>query len=129
MKTKILNDFSCNDFVYFIASEPWPTDVQLYQPYEVEQVLLPDNANILTVQAFLNMSNLEYTIEMRSNAEHMSPSGRLPFIRANKFIIAEVDPIVSFVNTKGQLILKGLSKVSISTKKRKKIFLYFCPSL
>ena len=44
---------------------------------------------------------LEYTIEMRSNAEHMSPSGRLPFIRANKFIIAEVDPIVSFVNTKG----------------------------
>ena len=38
---------------------------------------------------------------MRSNAEHMSPSGRLPFIRANKFIIAEVDPIVSFVNTKG----------------------------
>jgi metaxin len=83
------------------ASEPWPTDVQLYQPYEVEQVLLPDNANILTVQAFLNMSNLEYTIEMRSNAEHMSPSGRLPFIRANKFIIAEVDPIVSFVNTKG----------------------------
>ncbi len=45
-------------FTYFIASEPWPTDVQLYQPYEVEQVLLPDNANILTVQAFLNMSNL-----------------------------------------------------------------------
>ena len=44
---------------------------------------------------------LEYTIEMRANAEHMSPSGRLPFIRANKFIIAEVDPIVSFVNTKG----------------------------
>jgi len=83
------------------ASEPWPHDVQLYQPYEVEQVLLPDNANILTVQAFLNMCNLEYTIEMRSNAEHMSPSGRLPFIRANKFIIAEVDPIVSFVNTKG----------------------------
>jgi len=83
------------------ASEPWPHDVQLYQPYEVEQVLLPDNANILTIQAFLNMCNLEYTIEMRANAEHMSPSGRLPFIRANKFIIAEVDPIVSFVNTKG----------------------------
>ena len=97
---KILGDFFTN-YIYFIASEPWPTDVQLYQPFEVEQVLLPDNANILTVQAFLNMSNLEYTIEMRSNAEHMSPSGRLPFIRANKFIIAEVDPIVSFVNTKG----------------------------
>ena len=44
--------------LYFLASEPWPHDVQLYQPYEVEQVLLPDNANILTIQAFLNMCNL-----------------------------------------------------------------------
>lgn len=26
--------------------------------------------------------------------------GRLPFIRANKFVIAEMDPIVAFVNTK-----------------------------
>ena len=103
------------------ASEPWPGDVQLFQPFEVEQVLLLDNANILAVQSFLNMANLEYTIEMRANAEHMSPSGkislsisqakplffllsnfpgRLPFIRANKFVIAEMDPIVAFVNTK-----------------------------
>ena len=60
---------------HFLASEPWPKDVQLYQPFEVEQVLIHDNANILAVQAFLNMCGLEYTIEMRSNAEHMSPSG------------------------------------------------------
>ena len=102
----------------FSASEPWPGDVQLFQPFEVEQVLLPDNANILAVQSFLNMTNLEYMIEMRANAEHMSPSGkiaqvvlklikfisnfpgRLPFIRANKFVVAEMDPIVAFVNTK-----------------------------
>ena len=105
------------------ASEPWPGDVQLFQPFEVEQVLLPDNANILAVQSFLNMTNLEYMIEMRANAEHMSPSGkiaqvvlklikfisnfpgRLPFIRANKFVIAEMDPIVAFVNTKVILII------------------------
>ena len=30
---------------------------------------------------------------------------------------------------KGQLISKGLFKVFICTKKRTKIFLYFCPSL
>ena len=64
-------------FLIITASEPWPGDVQLFQPFEVEQVLLPDNANILAVQAFLNMSNLEYMIEMRANAEHMSPSGNL----------------------------------------------------
>lgn len=37
---------------------------------------------------------------MRANAEHMSPSGRVPFVRANKFVVADVDPIVAFVNTK-----------------------------
>ena len=61
----------------FSASEPWPGDVQLFQPFEVEQVLLPDNASILAVQSFLNMANLEYMIEMRANAEHMSPSGKI----------------------------------------------------
>ena len=33
------------------------------------------------------------------------------------------------VQTKGQLISKGLFKVIICTKKRTKIFSYFCPSL
>ena len=42
----------------------------------MEQVLIHDNSNILAVQGFLNMCNLEYTIEMRANAEHMSPSGK-----------------------------------------------------
>ena len=63
--------------MYLSASEPWPKDVQLFQPYEVEQVLLSDNANCLAVQAFLHMANLDFTIEMRSNVEHMSPSGRV----------------------------------------------------
>ena len=60
---------------FYIANEPWPGDVKLFQPFEVEQVLIHDNSNILAVQGFLNMCNLEYTIEMRANAEHMSPSG------------------------------------------------------
>jgi len=83
------------------SAEPWPSNVQLFQPYEVEQILLPDNAACLAVQAFLHMASLDFTIEMRSNAEHMSPSGKLPFIRAGTFVVAEMDPIVAFVNTKG----------------------------
>lgn len=83
------------------AQEPWPLDVQLFQPYEVEQVLLPDNAACLSVQAFLHMAGLDFTIEMRSNAENMSPSGRVPFLRAGAFVVSEMDPIVAFVNTKG----------------------------
>lgn len=69
--------------------------------YQVEQILLPDNASCLAVQAFLHMAALDFTIEMRSNAEHMSPSGKVPFIRAGAFVVAEMDPIVTFVNTKG----------------------------
>lgn len=90
------------------ASEPWPKDVQLFQPFEVEQILLSDNANCLAVQAFLHMCNLDFTIEMRSNAEHMSPSGKVPFIKANNFVIAEMDPIVAFVNTKGITLTEHL---------------------
>ena len=63
------------------AQEPWPSDVQLFQPYEVEQILLPDNATCLAVQAFLHMCNLDFTIEMRPNAENMSPSGKVPFVK------------------------------------------------
>jgi len=83
------------------GGEPWPLDAQLYQPFEVEQILLNDNASCLAVQAYLHMLQLEFSVEMRANAEHMSPSGKLPFIRANNFVIAELDPIVSFVSNKG----------------------------
>jgi len=83
------------------ASEPWPSDVKLYQPYEVEQILLQDHANSLAVQVFLRMCGLDFQVEMRSNAEHMSPSGKLPFIKCGAFVVADLDPIVSFVSNKG----------------------------
>jgi len=90
------------------AQEPWPQNVQLFQPYEVEQMLLPDNATCLAVQAFLHMANLDFTIEMRSNSEQMSPSGKVPFIKAGAFVISEMDPIVAFVNTKGISLTSNL---------------------
>ena len=46
------------------------------------------------------MARLDFSLEMRSNAEHMSPSGKVPFIKAGKFVVAEMDPIVAFVNSK-----------------------------
>ncbi|KAJ1519484.1 hypothetical protein ONE63_004770 [Megalurothrips usitatus] len=83
------------------GKEPWPTDVKLYQPYEVEQILLPDNASCLATQAYLKMSKLSYTVEPRSNAEFMSPSGKVPFIQCGAFVVSELEPIVSFVASKG----------------------------
>lgn len=82
------------------AQEPWPKDVKLFQPYEVEQILLPDNANCLAVQAFLKMCNLDFQVEPRANAEAMSPTGKVPFIKVGRFVTAELEGIVQFVNGK-----------------------------
>lgn len=83
------------------AEDQWPKLIHLYCPYEVEQILLPDNANCLAVQAFLKMCNLEFRIEPRKNAEYMSPNGSLPFIKCGAFVLSEFDNIVSFIANKG----------------------------
>ncbi|XP_020706837.1 metaxin-2 isoform X2 [Athalia rosae] len=90
------------------AQEPWPQPIKLYQPYEVEQILLPDNANCLAVQAYLKMCGLEFQIEPRSNAEYMSPSGRVPFIKCGAFVVADFDPIVNMVSTRGSSLSGNL---------------------
>ncbi|GIY15459.1 metaxin-2 [Caerostris darwini] len=90
------------------AGESWQEDTKLYQPFEVEQILLPDNAACLSVKAFLRMCDLNFQIEMRTNAESMSPSGSLPFLRCGKFIIADVEPIINFVQAKGKSLSNHL---------------------
>lgn len=49
--------------------------MRLFQPFEVEQILLPESASCLSVAAFLKMSKLDFRKEERANAEYMSPSG------------------------------------------------------
>ncbi|XP_026671674.1 metaxin-2-like isoform X3 [Ceratina calcarata] len=84
-------------------------NITLYQPYEVEQILLPDNANCLAVQAFLKMVGIEFQIEPRSNAEYMSPSGRVPFIKCDPYLVSEFDNIVQFLGNKGKSLSEHLS--------------------
>ncbi|XP_057320572.1 metaxin-2-like [Microplitis mediator] len=92
------------------AQEPWPQMIKLYQPLEVEQILLPDNANCLAVQAYLHMCNLEYQIEPRKNAEFMSPNGKVPFVQCGAFLISEFDNIVTFINNKGTSLSNDLTQ-------------------
>lgn len=91
------------------AQEPWPDNVKLFQPYEVEQILLPDNASCLAVQAFLKMCNLPFEVEMRWNAEFMSPSGRVPFIKCGAFVVSELEPVAQFAANKGVSLCSQLS--------------------
>lgn len=92
-----------------IEEESWQDDIHLYEPYEVEQVLSTDFANCLAVQAFLKMCNLNFTIEMRSNAEFMSPSGQVPFIKCGSFVVSELDPIVAFFGHKNVSLSNSLN--------------------
>lgn len=94
----------------FLAQEPWPNDVKLFQPYAVEQILLPDNANCLAVQAFLHMCGLPFQIEHRANTEFMSPSGKVPFVKCGAFVISELEPIVQFVGNKGISLTSELDR-------------------
>lgn len=63
--------------------------------------MLPDSANCLAVKAFLKMCGIDFQVELRANAEYMSPSNRVPFIKCGAFLISEFDNIVSFVGNKG----------------------------
>merc|ERR1719422_1999830 len=91
------------------ASEPWPEDVCLFQQYQVEQITLPDYAQCLAVRTFLHMNGLRFRVEQRTNAEEMSPSGKVPFIQVGAYLVAEMDPIVAFVGNKGYSLSNDLT--------------------
>lgn len=91
------------------ASEPWPDDVLLYQQYKAEQITLPDCTQCLAVEAFLRMCGLRFNVKCKTNAEEMSPSGKVPFIQAGPYLVSEFDPVVSFVARKGFSLSREMS--------------------
>ncbi|XP_045151816.1 metaxin-2 isoform X1 [Echinops telfairi] len=95
----------------YSAAEPWPENATLYQQLKEEQILLSDNAASLAVQAFLQMCNLPIKVVCRSNAEYMSPSGKVPFIHVGNQVVSELGPIVQFVKAKGHSLSDGLDEV------------------
>ncbi|GFS04274.1 metaxin-2 [Elysia marginata] len=91
------------------ASEPWPDDVLLYQQYKAEQITLPDCTQCLAVEAFLRMCGLRFNVKCKTNAEEMSPSGKVPFIQAGPYLVSEFEPVVGFVARKGFSLSRDMS--------------------
>lgn len=84
--------------------EPWPENATIYEPYESEQILLAEHASGLGVKVYLRMCNLAYKENSCTNAEFMSPGGRLtklPVLQVGAFVLAEFEPIASFIEQKG----------------------------
>lgn len=99
-----LNNKTLFSYAYIlccIGEGDWPKTTVLYQPYETEQILLPENSKCLAVKTFLKMAGLEFIVEARENAEYMSPHrGKVPFIKAGQFLVADFEPIVNFAQSK-----------------------------
>jgi len=97
--------------VHIIGQTPWPDNARLFQPYEVEQILMPDFASCLSVKTYLNMLGLKFQTELRTNAEYMSPSGKVPFISIGPLLIAELEPIITVCNAKGHTLTDDLTEL------------------
>lgn len=84
-------------------------DAVLYTPYQNQQSLLYEYADCVAVRAFLKMAELPVRLEERPNAEFMSPTGKVPFLRLQSLLIAEFFPIVDFVARRGVKLSAGLT--------------------
>ncbi|VDK83413.1 unnamed protein product [Litomosoides sigmodontis] len=80
----------------------------LYTPY-YEQALLYEYADCLAVRTLLKMANLPIHLEERPNAEFMSPTGKVPFLKLQSFLIPEFLPIVDFLAKRNVKLSAGLT--------------------
>lgn len=103
----------CGDsIVHSDIDEPlgfFPDEVVLYRQ-TADQTLLPDHAHSLAVEAFLRMCSLEYAVVERTNAADMSPSGRVPWVKCNEFVVPGLQALVEFLGKKGVFVSNLVSK-------------------
>lgn len=52
-----------------------------------EQIVFPDYASCLSVKTFLHMCGLKFGVELRTNAEEMSPSGKNKAVCCTAFLV------------------------------------------
>uniref|UniRef100_A0A1B6MTX5 GST C-terminal domain-containing protein n=1 Tax=Graphocephala atropunctata TaxID=36148 RepID=A0A1B6MTX5_9HEMI len=81
--------------------EVWSNEAIIYQPTN-EEILVPDKASSLSLEAFLRMCNLNYRIIYKKNAEYMSPSGKLPLLKIDIFVLSELTTIINFAEQRGK---------------------------
>lgn len=77
-KYSIVNYYSCRQWLIEIrwTAEPWSNDAVLYQPYEVEQILLAENASCLSAKAFLKVSISSINYQLSHNTKCPLPIDR-----------------------------------------------------
>lgn len=74
----------------------------MFTPHQDRQILIYESASCRAVETFFKMAGIEYTVEQRANAEHMSPSGKVPLIASGSFLLSDMERITTFFKEKGQ---------------------------
>ncbi|VDK51946.1 unnamed protein product [Anisakis simplex] len=85
------------------------TNAAVFAPFQNQQALVNEYADCLAVRAFLRMVELPFHLDERPNAEFMSPTGKVPFLKLQDVIVPEFMPIVDFVSKKGVQLSGGLT--------------------
>ncbi|KAL4003310.1 Tom37 C-terminal domain family protein [Acanthocheilonema viteae] len=80
----------------------------LYTPYHM-QALLYEYADCLAVRTLLRMAKLPIRLEERPNAEFMSPTGKVPFLKLQSFLISEFLSVVDFLAKRNIKLSAGLT--------------------
>ncbi|TKR88525.1 hypothetical protein L596_012757 [Steinernema carpocapsae] len=89
------------------------TNAALIAPFQNDQALLYEYADCLAVRAYLKMISLPFRLEQRPNAEFMSPTGKVPFLKLQEHLIAEFQPIVDCVAKKGLKLSANLTDAQL----------------
>jgi len=86
----------------------------LFVPYQSEQALLYEYADCVASRAFFKMASLPFRLEQRPNAEFMSPTGKVPFLKLQDVLVAEFGGIVEFAGKKGIKLAGTLTEIEKS---------------
>ncbi|CAI4226180.1 unnamed protein product [Auanema sp. JU1783] len=105
--TDLVNELSLT------AETKWE-DVSLFTPYLHDQALLYEFADCLAAQTFLRMAQLPYSVKQRPNAEFISSTGHIPFLKTQKLLVSGFSNIVEFVSRKGVSLSSDLQETQIA---------------
>lgn len=78
----------------------WPEDVELYEPCK-DTILLTDLASCKSTEAYLKFCGLAHEVKCSRNAEFMSPTGKVPFLKADRELISDFSGIIAYIEAKG----------------------------
>lgn len=117
VRWKILRNSEFTSSHAMSKSNKWYGVKVTWRPWNYSYLeLLVNIPNLSSVYKTVNnyefsfqMCNLPFEVEMRWNAEFMSPSGRVPFIKCGAFVVSELEPIVQFAANKGVTLCSKLS--------------------